>query len=127
MAIVVFLRGVNVGGHRRFRPSLLAKELQRYGVLSVGATGLFVVRHPGRREAFRAELLRRLPFEGQVALCNARDVLAIESRNPFEGVPAPDIVRFVSVLVAPVRGRLPPMPLGIPSNDDWYVRILERQ
>src|SRR4051794_3057989 len=27
MALVVFLRGVNVGGHRTFRPSVLAREL----------------------------------------------------------------------------------------------------
>jgi hypothetical protein len=26
MALVVFLRGVNVGGHRTFRPSALAKQ-----------------------------------------------------------------------------------------------------
>ena len=39
MALVAFLRGVNVGGHRRFRPSLLAKELAGYDVVNVGATG----------------------------------------------------------------------------------------
>ena len=27
MALVVFLRGVNVGGHRTFRPAALAKVL----------------------------------------------------------------------------------------------------
>ena len=27
MALIVFLRGINVGGHRAFRPSVLAKEL----------------------------------------------------------------------------------------------------
>jgi hypothetical protein len=27
VAWVVFLRGVNVGGHKAFRPSVLAKEL----------------------------------------------------------------------------------------------------
>lgn len=128
MALVAFVRGANVGGHRRFRPSLLAKELQPYGVVNVGATGLFVVRNPGRREAFRSELVARLPFESQVALCDARDILALESTSPFEGsTTTPDVVRFVSVLVAPAHGRLPAMPFGIPSNDDWYVRILDRQ
>ena len=33
MTLIVFLRGVNVGGHRRFRPSTLAKELSDYGVV----------------------------------------------------------------------------------------------
>jgi hypothetical protein len=27
MALVAFLRGVNVGGHRAFRPTVLAQEL----------------------------------------------------------------------------------------------------
>ena len=42
MALVVFLRGVNVGGHRTFRPSLLARQLEPYGVVNVGAAGTFV-------------------------------------------------------------------------------------
>ena len=32
MALIVFLRGVNVGGHRTFRPSILARELSQYDV-----------------------------------------------------------------------------------------------
>ena len=32
MALVVFLRGVNVGGHRTFRPSVLAADLCRFDV-----------------------------------------------------------------------------------------------
>ncbi|HKE36352.1 MAG TPA: hypothetical protein VKB39_02920 [Candidatus Baltobacteraceae bacterium] len=128
MAIVAFLRGANVGGHRRFRPSLLAKQLERYGVVSAGATGLFVVRNPGPTGVFRSELLARLPFDGQVAICDARDLLALENEDRFGGLAAtPDVVRFVSVLVAPVRGRLPAMPFGIPSNDEWYVRMIGRQ
>src|SRR5213592_2066105 len=41
MALVVFLRGVNVGGHRTFRPSLLARELSEYDVVNVGAANLY--------------------------------------------------------------------------------------
>ena len=37
MALVVFLRGANVGGHRRFRPSILARALIHYDVVNVGA------------------------------------------------------------------------------------------
>ena len=64
MSLVVFLRGVNVGGHRTFRPSILAKGLSDYGVVNVGAAGTFVVRKPGSKAKFRAALLRKLPFEG---------------------------------------------------------------
>jgi uncharacterized protein (DUF1697 family) len=36
MALVVLLRGVNVGGHRTFRPTELAKQLQT-SMLSISA------------------------------------------------------------------------------------------
>ncbi len=128
MAIVAFLRGANVGGHRRFRPSLLAKELARFDVINIGATGLFVARNPGRGQAFRSELMNHLPFDTQVAFCEGDDVLALENGSPFQEIRVdPDHVRFVSVLIEPVPRRLPAMPFGIPSDDDWYVRIVGRK
>src|SRR5689334_17301533 len=99
MALVVFLRGVNVGGHRTFRPSILAKKLIAYDVVNVGAAGTFVVRKPGIQAKFRAELLRRLPFDAEVMLCDGRDLTRMETENPFGAKPSrPDIVRFVSIL-----------------------------
>ena len=128
MAIVVFVRGANVGGHHRLRPSLVAKKLQRYDVVNVGATGLFVVRNPGSLQRFRSELLRHLPFETHVVACDARDLLALENTISFgDAAEAADIMRFVSVLAAPIRKRLPKMPFGIPANDEWYVRVLGRK
>jgi hypothetical protein len=125
MAIVVFVRGANVGGHRRFRPSLVANALERYGTVNVGATGLFVVRKPGLVRDFRSELLRYLPFNTRVAICDARDVLALENGAFFDDVEsAPDLVRFVSVLTAAASSSLPKMPLGIPDNAGWYVKML---
>ena len=44
MALVVFLRGVNVGGHKTFRPAALARELAALDLVNVGAAGTFVVR-----------------------------------------------------------------------------------
>ena len=49
MALIVFLRGINVGGHRAFRPSVLAKELGIYDAVNVGAAGTLVIRKPGLR------------------------------------------------------------------------------
>ena len=46
MALVVFLRGVNVGGHRTFRPTVLAKQLKHLGAVNIGAAGTFVVHRP---------------------------------------------------------------------------------
>src|SRR5262249_58070443 len=98
MALVVFLRAVNVGGHNTFRPSVLAKQLSQYDVVNIGAAGTFIVRRPGSPARFRAELLRKLPFEADVAICDARDVVRLETENPFGAEAAPpDVVRFVSV------------------------------
>src|ERR1700744_5650334 len=110
MALVVFLRGVNVGGHRAFRPSVLARELSEYDVVNVGAAGTFVVRNPGSRANFRAALLGKLPFEAEVVMCDGRDLLRLETENPFsaENMP-PEVVRFVSILAKTggVRASLP--------------------
>jgi uncharacterized protein (DUF1697 family) len=122
MALVVFLRGINVGGHRTFRPSIIARELSDYGVENVGAAGTFVVRKPGPRAKFRAELLRKLPFETEVVLCDGRDLVRIEAENPFGAEPSrPDIVRFVTILSKAARG-LPSVPFRLPPSGEWFVR-----
>src|SRR6516165_10823117 len=124
MALVVFLRGVNVGGHRTFRPSILARELSDYGVVNVGAVGTFVVRKPGPRAKFRAELLRKLPFEAEVVLCDSRDLIRLEMENPFGTEPSrPDIVRFVSILSKADRG-LASIPCTLPRCGEWFVRVI---
>jgi uncharacterized protein (DUF1697 family) len=124
MALVVFLRGVNVGGHRRFRPSVLAKELSDYGVVNIGAAGTFVVRKPGVRAKFRAELLRKLPFETEVVFCEGRDLIRMEMENPFRSEPSgPDIVRFVSILLNADR-RLAFIPYALPPRGEWFVRVI---
>src|SRR5262245_46178092 len=99
MALVVLLKGINVGGHRRSRPSVLAQELKRLDVVNIGATGTFIIRKPIARTKLRAELQRRLPFEAQVMICSGSDILRLDSEDPFTGQPSDkNIVRFVSVL-----------------------------
>jgi uncharacterized protein (DUF1697 family) len=122
MALTVFLRGVNVGGHRTFRPSVLASELSDFDIVNVGAAGTFVVRRPGARAKFRAALLQRLPFEAEVMLCDGRDLLRLERENPF-GPARPDIVRFVSILskAGHVRASL---PVTLPPDGEWLVRVI---
>jgi uncharacterized protein (DUF1697 family) len=124
MALIVFLRGVNVGGHRTFRPSLLARELSEYDVVNVGAAGTFVVRRPGSRAKFRDALLRKLPFEAHVVLCDGRDLLRLETTNPFAKTPCPqDVVRFVRVLskAGAIRTSI---PVTFPSDGEWLVRVI---
>jgi uncharacterized protein (DUF1697 family) len=124
MALVVFLRGVNVGGHRTFRPSILARELSDYDVVNVGAAGTFVVRKPGSRAKFRAALLRKLPFESQVVLCDGRDLLRLEADNPFGGERSrPDVVRFVSIL-SKAGGVRASLPVVFPPDGEWLVRVI---
>src|SRR5690242_6198468 len=122
MALVVFLRGVNVGGHRTFRPSILARALSRYDVVNVGAAGTFVVRQPGSRARFRAELLRRLPFDAHVIICDGRDLIRLETEHPFGTRPArPDTVRFVSILskAGAIKASI---PITLPPRGEWCVR-----
>jgi uncharacterized protein (DUF1697 family) len=124
MALVVFLRGVNVGGHRTFRPSILARELSAYDVVNVGAAGTFVVRKPGSRAKFRAALLRKLPFEAEIVLCEGRDLMRLEMENPFAKQSAPaDVVRFVSIL-SKAGGVRASLPVGFPPDGEWLVRVI---
>lgn len=127
MALVVFLRGVNVGGHRTFRPSILAKELSDYDVVNVGAAGTFVVRKPGSRAKFRAALLSKLAFATHVVLCDGRDLLRIETENPFGTEPArSDIVCFVSIL-SKAGGVRASLPVAFPPKGQWLVRVLSSE
>lgn len=124
MTLIVFLRGVNVGGHRTFRPSLLARALRAYDVVNVGAAGTFVVRKPGSRAKFRAALLRKLPFATHVVMCDSRELLRLEAGNPYGTRPSPpDVVRFVSVL-AKAGGLRARLPVSFPPRGKWLVRVL---
>src|SRR5688500_17843427 len=127
MALIVFLRGVNVGGHRTFRPSILARELSAYDVVNVGAAGTFVVRKPGSLAKFRTALLKKLPFEAEIALCDGRDLLRLETASPFGARPArPGVVRFLSILTKAgrVHGSL---PVTLPPTGQWFVRVIASQ
>jgi uncharacterized protein (DUF1697 family) len=124
MDLVVFLRGVNVGGHKTFRPSELAKELAQFDVVNIGAAGTFVVRKPVSQSLLRAELLRRLPFNAEIMICSDREILNLASADPFRDQDSDkDIVRFVSVLAR--RTTIPSVPLSLPSDDEWLLKIIE--
>jgi len=124
MALIVFVRGINVGGYRAFRPSVLANKLSTFDAVNVGAAGTFVIRKPGLREEFVAELREKLPFEAVIALCKGSDLLQLERDNPFGSEPPPaDAVQFVSVLSETGRRRVS-FPIAIPEGEGWLVRII---
>ena len=127
MALVVLLRGLNVGGHRTVRPTMLAKRLRHLDAVNIGATGVLVVRKRVSRAQLRAEVTRRIPFEADVMICEGREVVRLVSKNFFDRYPVrPDIVRFVSVLSRPPRSA-PQLPLYLPSNRGWMVTVLARE
>jgi uncharacterized protein (DUF1697 family) len=127
MSSVVFLRAVNVGGTNLCRPALLAKQLSRFGVVNIGAVGTFVVREDASESALRAAIAKKLPFKCEIMICPARDIIKLASKDPFARQPSgPDITRFVSV--AARRLHAPPhVPLSLPSEGDWLLKIIAIQ
>ena len=127
MALVVFLRGVNVGGHKTFRPKQLAEELAHLGAVNIGAAGTFVIRKPVAEAALRKEIAGRLPFESRVAICKGRDITSLIDSAPFGAAPPkPGVVRFISVFLrAPTA--TPKVPMQWPETGQWLVRVLAVQ
>jgi uncharacterized protein (DUF1697 family) len=124
MALVVFLRGVNVGGHRTFRPTVLARQLRQYDVVNIGAAGTLVVRAPTSRAVLRAELTRKLPFETSVMICKGQEILDIARREPFGGERAGSgVVRFVSLIARP-PALVPQVPMTLQARGKWLLHIL---
>jgi uncharacterized protein (DUF1697 family) len=124
MSSVVFFRAVNVGGHQKFQPGKLAKELEQFGVVNIGAAGTFVVRENVSETKLRGEILGRLPFKPELMICPARDVLALARGNWFADAPTgKDVGRFVSVLQKVPRAK-PPLPIEQPAGAKWEVRVV---
>jgi uncharacterized protein (DUF1697 family) len=124
VARVVLLRGVNVGGHRTFRPATLARELKHLDVVNIGAAGTFVIRASATRTEICAEVARRLPFRAEIVICEGRELTGMVAADPFARRPMrPDVVRFVSVLSRRARAT-PSMPATFPPEGQWLLRIL---
>lgn len=124
MAIVALLRGVNVGGHRRFRPATLARELAHLDAVNIGAAGTFVIRRAVTRSQLRAELARRLPFETEIMICDGGEVAALVHHDHLAAKPEePGVVRFVSILARRPRV-MPQMPMTFPAAGPWLLKIL---
>jgi uncharacterized protein (DUF1697 family) len=144
MRSVVFLRAVNVGGANRCQPAVIAKQLAKFGVVNIGAVGTFVVREEVTESALRKAFANKLPFKCEIMICPARDVVKLASKDPFAGQPsAENITRFVSVLAKPLhnlrsgshqtsnvktaKSRLPALPLNLPSEENWLLKIIAIQ
>lgn len=126
MALVVFLRGINVGGHRTFRPTTLAEALKHLGAVNIGAAGTLVIRRRITQARARVEVERKLPFAAEIVVCQGREIEKLYSANHFAGQSAqPDVVRFVSVLSKRPKSA-PSTPIRFPSSGRWLLKILAR-
>jgi uncharacterized protein (DUF1697 family) len=131
MSSVVFLRGVNVGGANLCRPALLAKKLSRFEVVNIGAVGTFVVRknvnESTLHNAFAVQLAKAFGVKCEIMIVPARDVIRLASEDPFAQEPCGEnITRFVNVLAKRVR-TTPALPLSLPSENDWLLKIVAIQ
>jgi uncharacterized protein (DUF1697 family) len=143
MPAVVFLRAVNVGGTNRCQPALIAKQLAKFGVVNIGAVGTFVVREDVSESALRAAIAKKLPFQCEIMICPAKAIVDLARKDPFARQPSgPNITRFVSVLhkrpgirsdlhqtsnIKPQTSQLPPLPLSLPSDHEWLLKIIAIQ
>ncbi len=121
MALVVFLRAVNLG-----RRTLRTKELAtRLGLENVGAAGTFVA--PGRSDpdALAREVRDGLPFETEVMVRPGAEIQALLARDPMREAVQAGLQRFASVLAREARG--PRLPMEIPEGATWQVRVVEAQ
>lgn len=122
MASIVFLRAVNVGGHRAFEPSKLAAALADLEVVSLGAAGTFVVRAPANPQEVRRRFAAQLPFETTIMACAARDLATLVRSAPFARASMSDDWA-VGILESRPR-RLPELPHHAPGGDAWQVAVL---
>jgi uncharacterized protein (DUF1697 family) len=127
MSSVVFLRAVNVGGTNRCQPAVLAKELTKFGVVNIGAVGTFVVRADVSESVLRNAFAKKLPFKCEIMIVPAPDVIRLASKDPFAQEPSGEnITRFVNVLAKRVR-TVAALPLSLPSENDWLLKIIAIQ
>jgi uncharacterized protein (DUF1697 family) len=127
MSSVVFLRAVNVGGANLCRPAQIARDLARFDVVNIGAVGTFVVRKDASDSALRTAIGRKLPFKCEIMICPARDIVKLVANDPFSKQPSgPDITRFVSVLAKRLPAP-PPLPLSLPPDEDWLLKVIAIQ
>src|SRR5262249_53316861 len=124
MRWVVFLRGVNVGKANRCQPAVIARQLSRLGVINIGAVGTFVVREDITESALRSAIAKKLRFKCEIMICPASDIIKLASKDPFSEQPSDsNVTRFVNVLAKRLPSP-PPLPLCLPSDDQWLLKVI---
>jgi uncharacterized protein (DUF1697 family) len=122
MALVVFMRAVNVGGYQKFQPAVLAKKLAELDVVNIGAAGTFVVRARVSEKALRKKILAEMGFEPAMMVCSADDVIELVKSRPFGKKLGRNVKGFVSIMERPLR-EPPDLPVDQPKGS-WGVRVI---
>ncbi len=123
MRWVVFLRAVNVGKANRCQPAQIAKELAKFGFVNIGAVGTFVVREDVSESVLRNAIAKKLPFECEIMICTAKQIVDLAKENPFNGDRGNDIDAHVSIMAKrPVK--IPTLPIYVPAKDKWEIKIV---
>ena len=93
-------------------------------MVNIGAVGTFVVRENVRESVLRNAIAKKLPFKCENMICRAGEIIKLASKDPFSRQPSgPDITRFVNVLAKRLPAP-PALPLSLPSDDDWLLKII---
>jgi uncharacterized protein (DUF1697 family) len=122
MALVVFFRAVNVGGHQTFQPSQLARSLAEYNVVSIGAAGTFVIKGKATEAQLRKAIAKVLPFAPEIMVVDGTEVKSLLQVKAMSE-PEDGIGRFLTIISKPLASK-PRLPISAPDSDDWQVRIV---
>ena len=120
MAIVVLLRGANLG-KRRFSPNALVATLEDLGAVNIGAAGTFVVPKRIAAAALRERIQAELPWDdAEMVLLGDKDVRAALAAG--EEVKAPAGAKKFG-LALPTAPRKADLPLEALAKDGkWGMR-----
>jgi len=119
-SLVVFLRGVNVGGNKTLRPAELARAI---GAVNLGAAGTFVLHAGGSAGAIRKAIVAELEFDAEVIVCTGSEVLDLVRRAGKTPPPyGKELKAMVTVLAKP-PATAPRLPVSTPAGADWQVRV----
>lgn len=120
------MRGVNVGGHKAFRPANFAAEITQWPVANIGAAGTFVVNAAVGENDLREELLRRLPFAADMAIFDSAEIRDLVSADPFARQTGEPATGYVSMLIER-PSRIPALPICRPAGDHWQVKVVSQR
>src|SRR5436305_8240740 len=116
--------------------------MAEFDVVNSDAVGTFSIREDVSESTMRAAIARQLPFKSDIMICPPKQIVDLMRRDPFSRQPSgPNITRFVNVLHKPLRKRLafdllrtsniehqrsqlPSLPISLPSDNDWLLKII---